>query len=170
MQIRERLAAFPKPEPYTVTADQKVSEAVSKMAEMNYGSAIVVDGDRKVVGILTERDIVKRLVDGGLDAKETPISAIMTAGPNVARETDEIEQWMRTISHKRFRRVPVVDEDNRIKAVLTQTDLIAYSWPVIMEQAKELAEITARRNYVMLLIGGGILIYAIAMVIIAQVF
>lgn len=170
MQIRDRLAASPKPEPFTVTADQKVSDAVSKMSELNYGSAVVVDADRKVVGILTERDIVKRLVDEGRDANQTPVSSIMTADPSVARETDEIEQWMRTLSHKRFRRVPVVDGDNRIKAVLTQTDLVAYSWPILMEQAKELAEISARRNYVLLLIGGGILIYAIAMVVIAQSF
>lgn len=168
MQIKDRLAANPKPEPYTVTADQMVSEAVSGMAQLNFGSAVVVDADRKVIGILTERDILKRLVDQGLDAKETPVSAIMTSEPRVARETDEIEDWMRDMTQRRFRRVPVVDENHRITAILTQTDLVAYSWPVMMEQAKELAQISARRNYIMLLIGGFVLVYAVAMVLILQ--
>ena len=164
MQIKDRLASNPKAEPYTVTADQSVAEAVAGMAEHNYGSAIVVDADQKVIGILTERDVMKRLVHAGLDAKETAVSAIMTPNPSLARETDDIEDWMRTMSKDRFRRVPVVDGADRIKAVLTQTDMIAYSWPVLMRQAKEIAEINARKNYVYLLIGGGILIYSIAMV------
>lgn len=164
MQIKERLASSPKTEPYTVEAGQLVAEAVAGMAEHNYGSAIVVDGDRKVVGILTERDILKRLVNVGLDAKATAVSVIMTANPSLARESDEIEDWMRTMTKDRFRRIPVVDENDRIKAVLTQTDMVAYSWPVLMQQAKEIAEINARKNYTYLLIGGGVLVYSIAMV------
>lgn len=164
MQIRDRLAAHPKPEPFTVEADQMVSDAVSKMSEFNYGSAIVVDEQKKVIGIVTERDIVKRLVNAGLDAKDTPVSAIMTSSPRLARETDEIEEWMRTMSQNRFRRIPIVDEEDRVRAVLTQTDMVAYSWPLLVEQAKQNAERDARKNYVILLIGGAILIYSIAIV------
>ncbi len=166
MQIKDRLAASPKPEPFTVKATQMVSEAVEKMAEFNYGSAIVIDDDQKVIGIITERDIVKRLVKPGLVAANTPISSIMTEGPRVAREDDEIEDWMQVMSRDRFRRIPVVDGSDKIKAILTQTDMVAYSWPVLMRQATEIAERDARRNYVYLLIGGAALIYAIAMVVV----
>jgi len=170
MKIHDHLAASPKGAPFTVRSDQFVSEAVAGMSEYNYGSAIVVDGDQKVIGILTERDVMKRLVNAGLDAQATIISEIMTSNPSCARETDGMEEWMRTMSKDRYRRIPVVDGENRIKAVLTQTDMIAYSWPVLMDQARELAEISARRNFNYTLIGGGILIYAIAMVIIFNIF
>ncbi|MEM6762726.1 MAG: CBS domain-containing protein [Pseudomonadota bacterium] len=169
MRISDRIAAAPKADPFTVTADQMVSDAVATMAERSYGAAIVVDGDKKVVGILTERDVVKRIVDPGLDARATPVSQIMTANPSVATESDEIEAWMKTMSQKRFRRIPVVDGEGRIKAVLTQTDLMAYAWPVLLAQTKDLAERDARKNFYVLMIGGCILIYAIAMVIIANV-
>ncbi|MEO0383497.1 MAG: CBS domain-containing protein [Pseudomonadota bacterium] len=169
MLIRDRLAAQPKAEPFTVTADQIVADAVAKMSELNYGAVIVVDSDDKVVGIMTERDIMKRLVDKGLDAKETKVEKIMTRDPSLAVESDEIEAWMKTMSQNRFRRVPVVDADKRIKAVLTQTDLIAYSWPLIMAQTKEIAQRDARRNFYLLMIGGGVLIYAIGMIFLINV-
>ncbi|MEM9584256.1 MAG: CBS domain-containing protein [Pseudomonadota bacterium] len=170
MQIKDRIANQPKAAPFTVSADQLVSEAVAKMSEMNYGSAIVTDEDQKVTGILTERDIMKRLVNAGLDAKNTSVETIMTRDPNVAQETDEIEDWMKTISEGRYRRVPVVDKDDRIKAVLTQTDLIAYSWPVILAQTKDIAQRDALKSFYVLMIGGGLLVYAIAMVILIKYF
>ena len=168
MQIKDRLAASPKAAPFTVKADQMVADAVAGMAEHNFGSAIVVDDDDKVIGILTERDIVKRLVNAGRSAGETPVSAIMTAEPRVARVNDELEHWMREMTQGRFRRVPIVDEAGRVTSVLTQTDMVAYAWPVMMSQAKDLADREARRNTVLLMIGGGILVYAIAMVVVVD--
>ncbi|MEO0568668.1 MAG: CBS domain-containing protein [Pseudomonadota bacterium] len=165
MLIGDRLASQPKAPPFTVTKDQMVADAVTTMAERNYGATIVVDDDERVVGILTERDVVRKIVDAGIDAKATPISEVMTSDPSVALETDEVESWMKTMSEKRFRRIPVVDDQHKIRAILTQTDLIAYAWPVLLAQTKEIAERDSRRRFYALLIGGGILIYALAMVI-----
>ena len=51
-----------KPKPVTFLADDKVSNAVSVMSEKNYGSVVIVDSKDKVVGIVTERDIVKKQI------------------------------------------------------------------------------------------------------------
>ncbi|MEM7733865.1 MAG: CBS domain-containing protein [Pseudomonadota bacterium] len=169
MLIKDRLAGQPKAPPSTVTEDQMVADAVTVMAERNYGAMIVVDDDDKVTGILTERDVVKRIVGAGKSADGMKVSDIMTRDPSVAREDDEIETWMKTMSQKRFRRIPVVGDDDRLIAILTQTDLIAYAWPVLLSQTKELALRESRRMFYALLIGGGLLIYAIAMVILARV-
>ena len=61
-----------------------------------------------------------------------------------------------------------MDEDNRLRAILTQTDLVAYSWPILLERSKEEALRETRRMFYTLLIGGGLLIYAIAMVLIIR--
>ncbi|MEM6693982.1 MAG: CBS domain-containing protein [Pseudomonadota bacterium] len=169
MLIKDRLASQPKATPATVSEDQMVAEAVKTMAARNYGAMIVVDPDQKVTGIITERDVVKRIVDAGLDAEKTPISEVMTRDPDVAHEDDQIEEWMRTMSEKRYRRIPVVDADNRIRAILTQTDLVAYSWPLLLAKTKEEALRESRRMFYALMIGGGLLIYAIAMVIVLRV-
>lgn len=163
MLIKDRLESSPMPKPLTVKPSQLVSEAVASMSRLNYGSAVVVDGDQKVIGIVTERDILRRLVNEGLDAKVTPVSAIMTANPQVAHENDEIVKWMRVMTKERFRRLPIVDDDNRIKAVITQTDIVSFTWPKLMEQAQALAKLTIKRNYQILLVFGGILIYSLAL-------
>lgn len=164
MLIKDRLESSPMPKPLTVSPDQLVSEAVTSMARFNYGSAIVTDKAEKVIGIVTERDILKRLVGQGLDAKKTRVSEIMTRNPQVAREDDEIVSWMQTMTKERFRRLPVVDDENHIKAVITQTDIVAFTWPKLMEQARQLGRLTVRRNYQILLIFGGIVLYTILLV------
>ena len=58
-----------KPRPITFLAKDKVSDAVKVMSEKNYGSVIIVDKQEKVIGVVTERDIVKKLVNAGLSPK-----------------------------------------------------------------------------------------------------
>ena len=58
-----------KPKPVTFLAKDKVSQAIEVMSEKNYGSVVIVDGKDKVVGIVTERDIVKKLVNNNKSAK-----------------------------------------------------------------------------------------------------
>ena len=60
-----------KPKPITFLASDKVSDAVNIMSEKNYGSVIIVDKQDKVIGVVTERDIVKKLVNAGLSSKKT---------------------------------------------------------------------------------------------------
>ena len=69
-----------------------VTDAVAIMAERNYGAMIVVDGDDKVAGILTERDVVKRIVGAGKSTKGMKVADIMTRDPSVAREEDEADR------------------------------------------------------------------------------
>lgn len=168
MLIKDRLESSPMPEPLTVTSDQPVSDAVDSMAHFNYGSAIVVDKSAKVIGIVTERDILKRLVAKGLDAKKTPVSKIMTKNPQVAHEDDEVVTWMQTMTRERFRRLPIVDDDNHVKAVITQTDIVAFTWPKLMEQAQQLARLTVKRNYQIFMIFGGLAVYTLALVLVLR--
>ena len=58
-----------KPKPVTFLAKDKVSKAVEVMADKNYGSVVIVDAKDKVVGIVTERDIVKKFVKNNMSSK-----------------------------------------------------------------------------------------------------
>ena len=79
-----------KPKPITFLAKDKVSQAIEVMSEKNYGSVVIVDGKDKVVGIVTERDIVKKLVNNNKSAKTTKLEDIMTPNPRVANENDDV--------------------------------------------------------------------------------
>ena len=67
-----------KPQPITFLAKDTVSKAIEIMAEKNYGSVVIVDSKDKVVGIVTERDIVKKLVKNNMSPKTTKLKDIMT--------------------------------------------------------------------------------------------
>ena len=169
MQLRDRPEFASKAKPLTFAPTASVADAVAAMSERNYGSIIVVDDDDKVIGVMTERDVMKRLVYAERSAKETRVEDIMTRDPRVARETDQVLDWMRIMSNDRFRRLPVVDDDGRIKAVFTQGDLVSYTWPDLIYQAKELTKATIGRSYPVWLIAGGVMLYSLLMVVVLSV-
>jgi len=163
MQLRDRPEFASKPKPLTFEPSATVAEAVAAMAQLDYGSVVVIDDDRKVIGIATERDVMKKVVNAGLDAKSTTLDEIMTRQPRVARETDDVVDWLRIMSNERFRRLPVVDDDGRIQTVFTQGDFVSYTWPDLIYQARNLAKASIGRNWAVLLIVGGIALYSLLM-------
>ena len=74
--------------------------------------------------------------------------------------------WLRLMSNERFRRLPIVDDEGRVRAVFTQGDFVSYTWPDLMAQAKNMARATVINRFHYFLIGGGILIYALAMIVV----
>lgn len=165
-RLMDRPEYASKQKPLTRTAEVSVFDAVAVMSEKNYGSVIIVDADEKVIGVVTERDVMNKLVAKGLDAKQTPLSAIMTENPRLAQETDDMVDWLRIMSNERFRRLPVVDAEGRIKAVFTQGDFVSYTWPDLIYQMKSIATATVTKNWPLFLIGGGIALYSVVMVIV----
>ena len=166
MQLRDRPEFSNKPEPLTCRADATVKQAVAAMSEKGFGSIIVVDAEEKVIGVMTERDVMKKLVNEGRDATTTTVGDLMTGSPRLAKETDDVLDWLRIMSNDRFRRLPVVDEEGRIKAVFTQGDFVSYTWPDMVYHAKELAKASIGRNYGTWLIIGGIMVYSLLMILV----
>ncbi|MFL2791947.1 MAG: cyclic nucleotide-binding/CBS domain-containing protein [Paracoccaceae bacterium] len=155
-----------KQQPLTCLPKTSVFDAVMKMTEKNYGAVVVVNEERKVIGVVTERDVMKKIVAPGLDASKTLVEEIMTKNPRLARETDDLIDWLRIMSNERFRRLPVVDDKGEIKAVFTQGDFVSYTWPDLMYQMKSIATATVSKNWALFLIGGGIALYSIVMFIV----
>lgn len=155
-----------KQRPLTCSPYTSIFDAVTSMSEKNFGAVIVVDPDKKVLGVVTERDVMNKLVALELDARETVVSDIMTKDPRVASESDDMLDWLRIMSNERFRRLPVVDDNGRIKAVFTQGDFVSYTWPDLMYQMKSIATATVTKNWPFFLIGGGLALYSLLMVVV----
>ena len=151
-----------KPQPVTFLAKDKVSKAIEAMAEKNYGSVVIVDDEDRVVGIVTERDIVKKLVNDGLSPKNTILEKIMTKNPRVANENDNVVDWLRIMSNDRFRRLPVVDEKNKIKVIFTQGDFVSYTWPDLIYQASQMAKSSFMKGFSINSLLIFMLVYAVA--------
>ena len=163
-KLKDRPEYLNKPRPVTFEKHQKVSEAVRVMTDKNYGSVDVVDKKNKVIGICTERDILKKLVDKNLKASTTKIEEIMTPNPRVGRENDDVLDWLRTMSNDRFRRLPVVDEEGKIKVIFTQGDFVSYTWPDLLYQASQMTKATLTKHFNLTSILIMIMIYSIAII------
>lgn len=164
MRIIDRIEYRSKAKPLTMTPSTTVAKAVAMMSERNFGSVIVVDADGEIAGMVTERDIMKRLVNEGRDPKKTKLSDIMTTELRMAKETDDVRDWMRVMSNERFRRLPVVDAEGKLVSIMTQGDFVSYTWPELLDQVKYKAVTTVSNNYQFFLIAAGILLYSVILV------
>ncbi len=153
-----------KPQPVTFLAKDKVSKAIEIMAEKNYGSVVIVDNKDKVIGIVTERDIVKKLVKNNMSPKTTKLEDIMTPNPRVANENDDVLDWLRIMSNDRFRRLPVVDATGKIKVIFTQGDFVSYTWPDLIYHASQLAKASFMKGFSLNTLLIMMIIYGIALI------
>ena len=165
MKISDRPEFQSKPEPLTCAPDETVLAASKRMSDRNYGSIIVLDDDRRVLGLLTERDILRRLVAVERSPADTRISEIMTKDLRIARASDDVVGWLRLMSNERFRRLPVVDGDERLINVITQGDFVSYTWPDLLSQARTLVKQTAGETRSLPILLGGVLIYTVVLII-----
>ncbi|EAQ27886.1 putative signal-transduction protein with CBS domains [Erythrobacter sp. NAP1] len=166
MRIADRTEFASKAPPLTCTPDTIVFDAVTQMAEKNFGSIFVTDPDNRVLGVMTERDIFRRVIGASRDPKTTPVSEVMTTEVRAAHKDDQILDWMQIMSNERFRRLPIVDEDKRLIAVMSQGDFVGYTWPQLLGQVGQMAQATLGPRFNQLAIAGGIAVYTIILVIV----
>ena len=107
---------------YHLALDMSVREASRYMTERRVGAVSVLEGSR-LVGILSERDIMGRVVAKGLDPDRTRVGDVMTRDLVVANGADTHEDGLRKMKQAGCRHLPVVDGD-RLVGMVAQRDLL----------------------------------------------
>ena len=107
-----------------VRPDAMVREAARKMHDLNVGVLPVCDG-RRLVGIITDRDITVRATADGMQPDVTPVQVVMTADVEWCFASDSIADVEHKMAQHKIRRLPVVDADKRLVGILTLGDLSA---------------------------------------------
>jgi CBS domain-containing protein len=105
----------------TIRADQRVQEAASFMLDGDAGSIPVTDGER-LIGMITDRDIAVRGVAKGY-GPDTPVRELMTDDIICAREDDDVEDIASKMSEAQVRRLPVIDDAQRLCGIVSLGDL-----------------------------------------------
>ena len=100
----------------TINPDATVRELLAGLAEQNIGAMVVVDADG-VVGIVSERDVVRQLHHQGADVLSGPVSKIMTAAVATCTKSDTVDSISALMTTNRVRHVPVLDGTNLIGIV-----------------------------------------------------
>ena len=108
-----------------VTADPNatVSDAVQLLAARRIGAVVITGADRRIVGILSERDIVRTLAEKGAQALERPISEVMTRKVITCAVGETVPEIMERMTVGKFRHVPVV-EQGRLIGIISIGDVV----------------------------------------------
>lgn len=126
-----------------VRTDTTVKEVVATMNKFNIGSIIVVQGDRPV-GIITERDILRRLVEQSLAPEVLTARQVMTSPVMTINENATIEEAAKFMVNKKVKKLPVMD-NGRLVGIVTFTDIVT-KVPTLLSILEELVR-PHHRNY-----------------------
>lgn len=107
---------------YSLRTDQTIREASRYMTERRVGAVAVLEGSR-LVGILSERDVMGRVVARGLDPDQTRVADVMTRDLVVGEMADSHDDGLRKMKQAGCRHLPIVDGD-RLVGMVSQRDLL----------------------------------------------
>jgi CBS domain-containing protein len=120
--LLERKAAQRGREVATVTLDQTALEAAKLMNKHRIGATPVVDADRRIVGMFTERDILTKIVARERAASEVLVRDVMSSPVIAAGPDATVEELRHVMTSQRIRHIPVV-EDGRLLGIISIGDL-----------------------------------------------
>ena len=112
--------------PATVTPDTPLRDAARLMKDEDVGVIPVVEsaGSKRLVGLVTDRDITVRVVAEGRDASQSRVQDAMSATLKTCKASDDVNDVMDVMSREQVRRVPIVDERGALIGIVSQADIV----------------------------------------------
>ena len=108
---------------FTTTANKSLLEIAKLLAQHCIGCIVILGDDDKIVGIVSERDLMRAIGQAGPKVLNEPVSDFMTKSVVTAREADTVDQLMSEMTRHRFRHMPVV-ERSRLLGLVSIGDLV----------------------------------------------
>jgi CBS domain-containing protein len=114
--------------PVCCLPDNMVIKAAELMKSEHVGSIPVIENEqtKKLVGIVTDRDLALKVVAEGLDTKSTKVETVMTHKVVTCSAEDDLQKAVDAMSKHQLRRIPVVDDDNKILGIIAQADVVTH--------------------------------------------
>lgn len=126
---------------HTITSKESAFECAAKLNQLHVGALLVMTADSKIEGIVSERDILQKVVVQGHDPKKIKVADIMTKDVFTVRPEMTVQEGMRTVTEKRFRHLPVV-ADGKLLGMISIGDLTRY---MMLFQEQQISTLT---NYI----------------------
>ena len=138
MNIRVPVMEIMKTEPVTISPDSSISDAAALMKKHGIGSLIVVE-DSRPVGIVTERDIVVKVVAQSIAPTAMTVDKIMSSPVISVHPHTEVAEAAKKMADNKIRRLAVVEDDDLV-GILTEKDILKI-WPQLIEVTREYSRI-----------------------------
>jgi CBS domain-containing protein len=107
----------------TARPDATLGEVIGKLAQKRIGAIVIVGDNGEVAGILSERDVIRRLGERGAEALQEQASQIMTTAVITCQESSTLDELMELMTQGRFRHVPVI-EDGALVGIVSIGDIV----------------------------------------------
>ena len=109
----------------TIGPGATVLDAIKAMVDGNVGALLVLEGD-KLVGIVTERDYLRRVTLEGREESETAVREIMSGQLVYVTEDTTVEECMAVMTERRIRHLPVLDDDKSVAGIVSIGDVVKF--------------------------------------------
>ena len=127
-------------QPVTVPASASVAEAIQAMTEHRVGSVMVPNADGSPAGIFTERDVLNLCAEGRTDFAKMSIRPCMTCAMTTGKPAETVSEVLVIMTARRFRHMPVVDDDGKMIGVVSIGDLVKAKLEETAQEAQALRE------------------------------
>lgn len=127
---------------YTLSGSQTLADAVSLLNTHNIGAVVIAEGNGKIAGILSERDIVRQLGKNPAGALAMPIADCMTKSVVTAERTTTIDEVMERMTQRRIRHMPIA-EGGKLVGIISIGDVVKLKIAEVEHEAEALREYIA---------------------------
>jgi len=124
--MQDPVACLQPLRPLAVEPQTPLDEAVRFMRNHGVGCVLVTDADGRLAGILTERDLLRKVAGKHIDLKKTPVSDCMTADPERSKPRHPLGYGLQRMVVSDVRYLPLVDDGDRPVGIVSSRDIIAY--------------------------------------------
>lgn len=122
-----------------IAGDATLATAASTLAQRRIGALVICTEDQRIVGILSERDIVRRVAADGAAALDAAVAQAMTTPVRTCGRNDPIEDLMAVMTEHRIRHLPV-ETDGRLDGIISIGDVVKHRVEALEEERRHLTD------------------------------
>lgn len=123
----------------TIESDAKVSDAIARLVQNNIGTLPVVDGDGRLIGMFSERDVLRGIHNRGEGFCRVKVAEVMTPNPVTCEPGDDVNDVMGQMSERRIAKVPVLS-NFRLVGIISVGDVIKVLYEQVNSDNQHLME------------------------------
>jgi CBS domain-containing protein len=131
------------PVPAAVGLEATVAEAIREMLDKHVGAVAIVDSERRVAGIFTERDVLRKFSLSGRDPAATPVRELMTTPVEMATLSTGAGEAMTTMVERHYRHLPVADDQGHLLGILSIRNLLEWRIDDLSQELDSLEQYVA---------------------------
>ena len=136
LQVRDVLKTKPG-RVITIDLEATVQEAIARLVQNNIGSLPVVDAEGRLVGVYSERDVLRGIHNQGATLCRTRVSEVMTHDPVTCALDDDVDEVMGKMTYRRIAKVPVLEHDMLV-GIISVGDVIKYLYDRVCSENEHL--------------------------------